>query len=52
MSITLPLTITTIGNIENQDDNINQELEEQLFIFPEKKGIKELGSVIHLTQQV
>jgi len=28
------------------------ELEEQLFIFPEKKGIKELGSVIHLTQQV
>ena len=29
-----------------------QELEEQLEIFPEKKGIKKFGSVLHCVQQV
>ena len=31
---------------------ITQELEQQLVIFPEKRGIKQLGSVIHYVEQV
>ena len=34
------------------DDYYEQELEEQLEIFPEKKGIKKFGSVLHCVQQV
>ena len=40
-----------IQNNADDDDN-DQELEEQLEIFPEKRGIKKLGSVLHCVQQV